>query len=74
MPTHYHEKIKAVTEEKEEELYNSLALCTYCRTPFRECNTLIPGKGIVLGEVDVVEYKGRFWHYGCIFDYEKDNI
>lgn len=65
--------IKTVTEEKAEELYNSLTFCAYCKTPFKECDTIIPGKGLMLGEVDVVEYKRRFWHSGCVFDYRKEN-
>ncbi|MBL7197640.1 MAG: hypothetical protein ISS47_06040 [Candidatus Omnitrophica bacterium] len=64
-------KIKAVSEEKADELYNSLIFCHYCETPFKECDTIVPGKGVVLGEIDVVQYKSRFWHYGCVFDYEK---
>jgi len=64
-------KIKPVSEEKEEELYNSLVCCVYCGTPFKECDTLIPGRGVIVGEIDVVKYKNRYWHYGCVFDSQK---
>ncbi len=64
-------KIKPVNEEKEEELYNSLVCCAYCGTPFKECDTLIQGRGIIVGEIDVVKYKNCYWHYGCVFDSQK---
>ncbi len=62
--------IKTVSEAKAEQLYNSLKVCAYCKTPFKECDTIIPGKGIIIGEFDVVKYKNLFWHYGCVFDYQ----
>ncbi|PIQ88485.1 MAG: hypothetical protein COV72_08120 [Candidatus Omnitrophica bacterium CG11_big_fil_rev_8_21_14_0_20_42_13] len=64
--------IKSVSEKKAEQLYDSVAVCHYCETPFKECDTLIPGKGLVVGEMDVVAYNNALWHYGCVFDYEKD--
>jgi len=64
--------IKKIKEEKAEELYHSLALCNYCKEPFKECDTIIPGKGLILGETDVVKYKNRFWHQGCILDFKKE--
>lgn len=64
-------KIKSLPEAKAEKLYHSVALCNYCKTPFKDCDTVIPGKGVVLGEMDVVQYKSHFWHYSCVFDYEK---
>lgn len=64
--------IKPVSEEKTEQLYDSLSVCHYCKAPFKECDALIPDKGWVIGEVDVVKYRNTFWHYGCVFDYEKD--
>lgn len=64
--------IMKVSEAKAEGLHHSLVCCNYCKTPFKECDTLIPGKGLIIGETDVVEYRNRFWHRGCIFDYEKD--
>ena len=65
--------IKDVTEEKADELYHFLEVCHYCKEPFKECDTLIPGKGLIIGNMDVVEYKKLFWHYGCIFDHEKED-
>jgi len=64
--------IKPVGEKRAEQLYNSVSVCIYCKTPFKECDTIILGKGIVIGETNVVEYKKRFWHHGCVFDYEKE--
>ena len=64
--------MKTVSEEKADQLYDSLITCAYCKTPFKECDTIIPGKGLIIGEVDVVEYKNLFWHHGCISDYKKD--
>ncbi|MCU0652089.1 MAG: hypothetical protein MUC39_04015 [Candidatus Omnitrophica bacterium] len=64
--------IKSISEEVKDKLYDSLEVCAYCKTPFKECDTIIPGKGIVVGEVDVVKYKNLFWHHGCIADYKKD--
>lgn len=52
--------IAAVVEKGAEKLCNSLVFCQYCRTPFKEYDTIIPGKGIVPGEVGVVEYKKHF--------------
>ena len=63
--------IKPVDEEKTEQLYNSISVCTYCKAPFKECDTIIPGWGLIIGEIDVVKYKKRFWHYGCVLDYQK---
>ncbi|MBL7130427.1 MAG: hypothetical protein ISS45_03340 [Candidatus Omnitrophica bacterium] len=67
----YQNSISKISEKKAEELYHSLALCNYCKTPFKECDTIIPGKGLILGGIDVVKYKNRFWHQGCIFDFKK---
>ena len=63
--------VKLVSEKKAEELYESLAVCAYCKTPFKECDTIIPGKGLVIGETDVRKHKNLFWHLGCISDYQK---
>ena len=64
-------EIEPVGEEKAERLYNRVALCAYCKEPFKECDTVIPGKGVIIGEMDVVKYKNRFWHHGCVFDSKK---
>lgn len=66
-------EIKVVSEKKAEDLYNSLTFCAYCDTSFKDCDTIIAGKGLMLGGMDVVGYKGHFWHYGCVFDHRKDN-
>ena len=70
------EEIKDIIELEEVEkdwLVDELATCYYCHEPFKECDTLIPGVGVIVGETDVVKYKYKFWHYGCIFDWHKDN-
>jgi hypothetical protein len=64
--------IKTVTEEKADELYNAIEVCHYCKEPFKECDTIIPGIGLIVGAMDLVEYNNFFWHHGCIFDYEKN--
>ena len=68
----YQNNISKISAKKAEELYHSLKLCAYCQSPFKECDTIIPGKGVVVGEIDVVKYKNRFWHQGCVFDFEKE--
>lgn len=64
--------IKAVSGKKSDQLYDSASVCFYCKTPFTECDTIIPGLGLICGQINVFEYQNRFWHYGCIFDYKKD--
>jgi hypothetical protein len=63
--------IKLVNKEKENELCESLVVCAYCKTPFKECDTITPDKGLVIGGTDVKEYKNLFWHHGCILDYQQ---
>ncbi len=68
-----HKRIKEVSEEKADQLVDALVRCAYCKEPFKECDTLIPGIGVVVGETDVVEHDGSYWHRGCVDDFEKDN-
>ncbi len=63
--------IKKLPEWKEDELVDRLIFCFFCNEPFRECVTVIPGVGVIEGETDVRKYKTRYWHWGCIYDYEK---
>lgn len=63
--------IKRVSEKKGDELVDRLVCCFFCNEPFKECDTIIPGVGTIVGETDVKKYKGRYWHWGCIYDYEK---
>lgn len=65
--------IRLVSEEKADELYELLVVCAYCKTPFKECDTVIPCEGLVIGETDVREYRNLFWHSGCILDYQKEH-
>lgn len=60
-----------LAEEEQDNLVDDLVTCWYCHEPFKECDTLIPGVGVIVGETDVVKYRKRFWHYGCIFDWHK---
>ena len=63
--------ITSLTDEKEDELVDRLIYCFFCNEPFKECDTIKPGVGVIVGETDVKKYKGRYWHWGCIYDYEK---
>jgi hypothetical protein len=49
-------------------------VCYYCGEPFKECDTLIPGIGVIIGEVDIKKYLDYCWHHGCIIDYKKETI
>jgi len=66
-------RIKNVPEKKADELVDGLELCCFCHEPFTECETLLPGVGVIDGYTDVKKYKGRYWHWGCIYDYEKSS-
>jgi hypothetical protein len=63
--------IKHVAENKADELVDELACCTFCGEPFKECDTVIPGVGVIEGYTDIKKHKGKYWHWGCIYDYEK---
>jgi len=65
------EKIKRVGEDTADRLVDALIRCTYCKEPFKECDTLIPYIGLITGETSVVKYRGRYWHHGCVEDYRK---
>lgn len=58
-------------EEYQDELVDQLKVCYYCGEPFKECDTIIPGTGVIVGETDVVKYKNRFWHHDCVDDWYK---
>lgn len=64
-------RVFTVSEEKAEKLIDRLIFCAYCKEPFKECDTVIPGVGIRVGDTDVWEFKKHYWHYGCIEDSEK---
>jgi hypothetical protein len=66
------DKIIRLEEVEQDWLVDELVTCFYCGEPFKECDTLIPGIGVVVGETDVVKYKNKFWHYGCIADWHKE--
>jgi len=65
--------IKPVKDRKASTLYDDIKTCFFCKEPFKECDTIIPGKGLIIGPMDVVKYKNHFWHHGCVFDYIKIN-
>ena len=47
--------------------------CHYCAEPFKECDRVVPGLGVVVGATDVVKFLGKYWHHGCIGDWYKEN-
>lgn len=65
------DSIKEVSEERAEQLVDLLVLCAYCKEPFKECDTLVPGVGVIIGETNVVEYAKKYWHRGCVEDFTK---
>ena len=68
----YIRKVRLLTEKEEDDLVDDCECCHYCGEPFKECDTLIPGVGVVVGETDVVKYLGKHWHFGCICDWHKE--
>lgn len=69
----FQKNVLCLTEQEQERLIDKGEVCYYCREPFKECNRIVPGLGVVVGETDVVRYLGKVWHYGCIGDWYKDN-
>ncbi len=65
------EGIVELTEQQQDDLVDECVTCWYCHEPFKECDTLIPGVGVIVGDIDVVQYKTLFWHRGCIEDWHK---
>ena len=64
-------RVIELTEQEQDRLVGQLETCHYCGEPFKECDTLIPGVGVIVGETDVVKYSNKFWHHGCIADSHK---
>ena len=60
------------TQEEIDLLLEDGACCYCCHSPFKECDTVIPGIGVVIGETDVEKHNGLYWHAGCIADYYKE--
>ena len=56
-----------------DELIDKDIACHYCGEPLKECDTIIPGVGVIPGEVDLEEFQGQYWHSGCIDDWLKEN-
>lgn len=56
-----------------ERILEECGVCHYCGEPFKECDTVIPEVGVIVGEVDIEEYESQCWHYGCITDFKKEN-
>ena len=71
MPQEQFDSIIELEEVEQDWLVDELATCHCCAEPFKECDTLIPGVGVIVGETDVVKYKYKFWHHGCIEDWHK---
>ena len=55
-----------------EKIPGECGVCYYCGEPFKECDTFIPGIGVIIGEVDIKKYLNYYWHHGCIIDYKKE--
>jgi hypothetical protein len=55
-----------------EKIINKGSVCFFCDEPFKECDTIIPGVGLIIGCVDIKKYKNHYWHKGCIGDYKKE--
>ena len=55
-----------------EKILDEGVVCYYCGELFKECDTLIPGIGLIIGEVDIKKYQNRYWHHGCIIDHKKE--
>lgn len=64
-------KIEKISTDSAEKIINRLVFCKYCNEPFKECDTVIPSIGVILGKIDVVKWRNNFWHSGCIQDYQK---
>ena len=47
-------------------------VCHYCGEPFKECDTIIPGIGLIIDEIDIRKYKNNYWHRGCVSDFKKE--
>jgi hypothetical protein len=58
-----------LTEKQQDRLVDDCRVCHFCEELFKECDTLIPGVGVIVGETDVVKWKNNYWHYGCISDW-----
>ena len=43
----YIRKARFLTEEEQNGLIDDCQICYYCREPFKECDTMIPGFGVV---------------------------
>lgn len=67
-------RVQKINEKKAERLIDNLIFCVYCNEPFKECDSVIPGIGVIVGETDVVKYHNTFWHRGCIVDSKRGNL
>jgi len=61
--------ILELTEEQQDHLVDDCLVCCFCGELFKECDTIMPGIGVIIGETDVVKWKNRLWHRGCISDW-----
>lgn len=66
------EGIVKLSETYQDYLVDACERCFYCNEPFKECDTLVPGIGVIVGETDVVLYKDKYWHHGCVIDWQKE--
>ena len=67
----YKYKVQQFTEDEADAIADTDEVCYYCSEPFKECDTLIPSIGVIVGETDVVRYIDKYWHCGCVADWHK---
>lgn len=67
------EKIEILTEDEADAVADGDDVCHFCGEPFKEGDTIIPGVGVIAGETDVVRWRGKYWHWGCVGDWKKEN-
>jgi hypothetical protein len=65
------DKVLTLTEQEADDVADSDEVCHFCDEPFKEGDTIIPGVGVIVGEMDVVRYRGKHWHHGCVADWRK---
>jgi hypothetical protein len=73
LPQPYRNHITQLTESEKDVIVDEGKTCHYCSEPFKECDRVVPGLGVLVGATDVVKFLGKYWHYGCIADWYKEN-
>ena len=73
LPQSYQNHITTLTEPEHDTIVDNGETCYYCAEPFKECDRVVPGLGVVVGATDLVKFLGKYWHHGCIEDWYKQN-